>query len=673
VKTPRSRATLGLVAAFIGGNALAQTLQEVTVTANPLNPDEPRSVQPASVMRATELDRRRETSLGATLSQQPGVHDSGFGTAAGRPIVRGFDGPRVGVAQGGLDALDVSSLSPDHAVAVDPLSARSIEVLRGPATLLYGGGAIGGLVNVVTDRIPTTRLAGLRGEALLSGDSASGGYATALGLRGGAQGWNWTAGGFARGANDYRIPGHAVVGDPNSASGRLPNSHADATSGAAGMSYVGSRGVAGVAVSDLSSRYGVPSEPDVYIRQSQQRTEALGELDSPLPGFTQLRARWADNRYWHNEVEGSSGVVGTAIRNKGTDGRLELLHAPLLGIRGVLGVQSRSRVLTASGEEAYVPSTNEKDNAFFYVGERMFGADRVEFGWRTGRSALDPDSASGQPSRQFSTNTFALGVSTPLAAGYTVLAALSSSQRAPVLEELYSDGPHAATATWEIGNAGLGRERSTNLELALRKVEGGVRWKLGGYYNRFSNYIYGAETDDNGDGVADRVDADNRIENGPADPDAGEFTRIAYAQSAAHFYGLEAEWLWQPAGSPLAMRAFGDLARGSIDGYGNAPRMSPARLGVAVDYRGGPWSGFVSLLAVQRASRLAPLATPTDGYLRLDAEIAYALADGPQGGTVLYLQGRNLLNEEIRLNTSYIKDVAPQPGRSLIAGMRARF
>jgi iron complex outermembrane receptor protein len=653
--------------------ATAQGLSEVTVSANPLNPDEPRSVQPASVLRGQELDRRRETSLGATLSQQPGVHDSGFGTASGRPVIRGLDGPRVGVAQGGLDALDVSALSPDHAVSVDPLSARSVEILRGPATLLYGGGAIGGLVNVVTDRIPTTRLTGLRGEILGAGDTASRGWTGALGLRAGAAGLNWTANAFGRGAGDYAIPGNAVVGDPDSASGRLPNSFARGDGASGGVSWVGSRGVIGAAVSELSNRYGIPAEEDVTIQLRQTRTELLGELDGPLPGFAQLRVRYADNRYRHDEIEGASGEVGTAFRNVGRDGRLELLHQPLGGLRGALGLQSRSRDLTTSGEEAYLPSTRDRMNAFFYVGEYTIGAGRLEFGWRNEHSRLAPEETSGAPARSFTNNTFSLGGTAPLAPGWAIAASVASSQRAPVAEELYANGPHAATATWEIGNPDLGRERSTNFELALRRTEGPVRGRVGVYANRFSNYVYGRYTDDNGDGVTDRVDESNEIVNGPVDPGAGDFERLVYSQSGARFAGIEAELAWRPTGSPWSLRALADLARGRIDGAGDAPRMSPTRLGASLDYLSGPWSGFVSLLSVQRQTRVAALETETAGYTRLDAEIGWTARRGEHGAATFYLQGRNLLNDEIRLHTSYIKDVAPQPGRSVLAGVRARF
>lgn len=664
---------LPAVAGLAGHPIAAQTLPGVTITASPLNPAEPSTIQPASVLRGEALDRQRDTSLGSTLSQQPGVQESGFGISAGRPIIRGLDGPRVKITQGGLDAADASSLSPDHAVAADPLSAARIEVLRGPATLLYGGGAIGGLVNVVSDRIPTTRLGPVRGQALTSVDTGTSGHVSALGLRGGANGWNWAVDGFDRGAGNYRFPGAAVAGDPDSAHGRLPNSGARGRGFGTGLSYVGARGVLGVAYSELTSQYGIPSEEDVFIRLRQQRIEALGELEQPLPGVALVRFRAGDTRYRHDEVEGGSGEVGTAFRNRGREQRVELVHEPLLGVRGALGLQSNTRTLAASGEEAYVPSTREGSQALFYVGERAFGPARIELGWRSERVRLDPSAGADAPARRFGLNALSLGSSLALGSGYALSAGVTSGQRAPAIEELYANGLHAATATFENGNPELRPERSINVDFALRKTTGALQGRLGVYANRFANYIHGDLTDINGDGVADRVDEEGAVVNSPDAPSAGDLKRIAYAQGPARFRGVEFELAWRPAGSAFGLRTFGDLARGRLVGEGNAPRMSPSRIGAALDWRQGAWSGFVSALVARRQGRVAALETATGGYTRIDGEIAYTLPGGAGSTTTLFLQGRNLLNEQIRLHTSFIKDLVPQPGRTLIAGVRARF
>lgn len=660
------------VPAAPAGEPGVRNLPEVRITADPLAPDELRSTRPTTLLQATDLARALDTSLGGTLSQQPGVHSSGFGTAAGRPIIRGQDGARVRVVQNGLDTMDVSTLSPDHAIAADPLAADRIEILRGPATLLYGGGAVGGLVNIVSTRIPTERLGAVGGNALLTADSASRGHTAALGARGGAGGLNWTVNAFDRAAGDYRIPGQIVAGDPDTRAARLPNSFARGEGVAAGLSWVGERATLGLAHSELNNRYGIPSEADVFIRLRQQRTEALAVLEQPLPGIARIRATLADGRYRHDEVEGS-GEVGTAFRNAGREARLEITHLPMAGVRGVIGLQNRDRSLAASGEEAYIPNARDRNDAVFYAGETTIGAARIDFGWRHERARLRPQGDSTLPGRDYALGALSLGASVPVAPGWVVAGNLSTSQRAPVIEELYAHGPHVATGTFEIGDAGLQRERSLNLDIALRKTSGALRWKVGVYANRFNNYVYGRGTDENRDGIADRVDAENTLTNSTAEPLAGDFTRLTYAQGRARFTGLEGELTYRVPDSPYRLRLFGDVARGQITDQGQVPRLAPMRIGASVDFDQARWSGFASLLSVQGQNRLAALETATPGYLKLDAELAYRLGDHTATSATLFVQGRNLLNETIRPHTSFVKDIVPQPGRSVLAGIRARF
>jgi iron complex outermembrane receptor protein len=680
-----------LVALAVAGTATqAQPLQDVTVTATPLGDTPLQSAQPVTVLRGAELDRRRGASLGQTLDGLPGVASSGFGTAAGRPVIRGFSGPRVGILENGLDTMDASALSPDHAVALDPLESRQLEVLRGPATLLYGSGAIGGLVNAVSDRIPTAPAVGLRGDALLGFDSASRERLGSVRLRGGLRpgagaadgaastrpgggSLNWTLGAFDRDAQDYAIPGTAVRGDPASPSGRLPNSFAESRGLSGGVSWTDRWGAAGLSHSGIDSRYGIPSEQGVFVDLRNRRTEGLVELDAPLPGVETVRLRTADVRYRHREIEGDSGEVGTAFDSRGRDTRLDAVHRPMLGIRGALGLHSRSRDLVASGEEAYVPSTREQENALFWVGERAVGPGRVEFGVRHGRATRTPDATSGAQARRFDLSSFSLGGLVPIAGPVALSVSAGSAQRAPAIEELYANGPHAATRTFEIGDATLARERSRSLELALRQATGPLRWKAGAYRQRFSSYVAGFATDEDGDGVADRVDETGALANSPADPSAGEFARLAYRQAPATFTGFELEAAWQPVASPWTLRATADRVRGSIEGFGAAPRLPPLRLGAVADYAAGPWAGFVSVLHASAQTRTGALETPTPGYTRVDAELSYGWSLGADRRATLFVQGRNLLDQDIRLSTSFVRDVVPMPGRSVHAGLRVRM
>jgi iron complex outermembrane receptor protein len=685
----RARWTAAAIA-VAGAAANAQPLQEVTVTATPLGDTPLRSSQPVSVLRGEQLERRRSPSLGDTLDGLPGVHSSGFGTAASRPVIRGFSGPRVGITENGLDSLDVSSLSPDHAVVVDPLEARQLEVLRGPATLLYGSGAIGGLVNAVSDRIPTSPQPGLRGDALLGYDSASGEKLGGLRLRGGVQpggrptdstasgrpaggSLNWTLGAFDRDARDYSIPGNAVLGDPDSPSGRLPNSFAASRGLSGGLSWTDRWGAAGLSYSGIDSRYGIPSEEGVFIDLRNRRTEGLVELDAPVRGLETVRLRTADVRYRHQEIEGESGEIGTAFDSRGRDTRLDAVHQPLYGIRGALGLQSRQRDLSAAGDEAYVPSTRERENALYYVGQRPIGSGLLEFGFRQGRATRSPDAASGFEERRFDLTSFQLGGVVPIAGSVALAVTAGSAQRAPAVDELYANGTHAATGTFEIGNPSLAKERSRSLEIALQQASGPLRWKAGIYRQEFSNYVAGFSTDENGDGIADRVDEENTLANSVDDPTAGEYSRLVYQQAPATFTGFELEGAWQPDASPWTLRATLDRVRGTVEGFGDAPRMPPLRLGVVVDYAAGPWAGFVSVLRASSQDRAGAFETETPGYTRVDAEVAYGWSLGADRRATLFVQGRNLLNEDIRLSTSFVRDVVPMPGRSVYAGLRLRM
>jgi iron complex outermembrane receptor protein len=679
-----TRWTAVLVAMASGGAWAADALETVTVTASPLGDTPLQATRPVSVLRGTDLDRRRAVSLGDLLEGLPGVTSSGFSTAAGRPVVRGFAGPRVGVTENGLDTLDASTLSPDHAVVVDPLSVRQVEVLRGPATLRHGSGAIAGLVNAVSDLIPVAPQPGLRGDALLGGDSAARERVASVRLRGGTPPGDgadsrrtgalaWTLGGFSRDAGDYRIPGHAVAGDPTSPSGRLPNSFARAQGASGGVSWVDTWGVAGVSWSDLDTRYGIPAEDGVFVDLRNRRGEALLELDAPHPALQTLRVRTADVRYRHAEIESATGLAGTVFDSRGHDTRLEAVHEPVAGVRGVLGLHARERTLSASGEEAYLPSSREREDALFWVGERAIGDGRIEIGVRQARATRSPDAAAALPERRFDLGSWSVGGTVPVGGGLSLAVALSGAQRAPVTEELYANGPHAATRSYEIGDPGLGRERSRSLEVSLRRGTGAVRGSIGAFMQRFSSYVAGFATDEDGDGVPDRVEADGTLANSAADPGAGEYSRLAYRQAPARFSGLEAELSWRPAGTPWTLRTFGDAVRGTVDGLGDAPRLPPLRIGVSADYAAGPWAGFVSVLGAARQDRPGALESETPGHARVDAELAYTWSLGTGRQATLFLQGRNLTDADIRPSTSYVRDRVPMPGRSAWAGLRVRL
>ena len=639
----------------------------VDVRASPLRTSPLSNSPSVSIIKGITLERSRATTLGEALDQQlPGIQNNGFGIGAGRPVIRGQDGPRVKITSNGSDTLDVSALSPDHAVTVNPLTTQSIEVLRGPATLAYGSGAIGGLVNVVSDTIPRASLNGTKATVTLDNTFNGGnvGGNQAFSASTGQQGINFTLSGFKQRFGDYKTP-----------LGRQINSYKNADGASVGGSVTGDKGYFGLALSTTTSDYGAPTEADVYLDMKQQRLDAAGELYQPFAGVERISFKWGQSRYRHNEIERPTGDIGTAIANRGHDGRVEIAHLPIGGVTGVLGLHTLRKDLTVAGAEAYLPNTKSSNTGLFYLAEKSFGALKTEFGARHESAELNPVSSSGFSNRRYSLNSTSVGFAYPLFKSLSLLSNLSRAERAPVAEELYSLGPHAATGTFEQGDPNLRKERSHNIDLGVKYQTPTVSVKASAYLNRYSNYIYGQRTDSNGDGIADRTDSQGAVVNDVANPAAGDFNAISYAQAKATFKGLELEASWRPNKTPWWLTGFFDVARGRLDtaaGVFNAPRMAPSRVGFSGNYAQGPVTGYLAVTRASQVSRLAQQETATSGYTRVDAEVAYTFKSGTASAQ-LFLQGRNLLNETIRLHTSYIKDTVPMPGRVIVVGIRGQL
>lgn len=628
-------------------------LEQVTVTASPLGRADTELAQPVTVLSEDDLRRKRAGSLGDTLSQELGVQSSAFGAGAGRPIVRGLDGPRIRVLENGIGTLDASTVSPDHAVTTESLNAEQIEILRGPASLLYGSGAIGGVVNVVSKLVPRERPVGFPGAVELRAGSANRERTAAANLEGGAGDFALHLDAFRRKTRDYDTP-----------VGTLANSAVDAKGAGIGGSWVGSRGYLGLGVQRLENLYGVPTGEGVTIDLAQTRVEAAGELTQPLPGFAKLKFRVGHSDYHHVEIEGD-GTPATRFENRGSEGRIELAHDAIGGVKGTLGAQLQDREQAAIGEEAILPRTRSRSAAVFLVEQYEQGPWTFDAGIRFERETRRPEG--DLPARDFSIATPAVGLVWKLSEDLRLGISATQAARAPSAEELYTFGAHHATATFELGDANLRKEVSRNVDVTLRKVTGNSRWKVNVFANRFSDFIHTVGVDADGDGIADRVDA------GGTPDAAGEFLVQRYMQAGARFRGIEAEWTWKPEGSPATLRVFGDVVRAKLADGANLPRISPARLGFDAGLRSGPWSGNLTVIRAFPQNRTAPLETPTPGYTRMDAEVAWRLDSGDRSAITLFLQGSNLLDRDIRLHTSYLKEVAPAMGRSFTLGLRGEF
>jgi iron complex outermembrane receptor protein len=640
-------------------------LPAVVVTATPFHDDENAQIlAPATVLQGDALKNKLGNSIGDTLSDELGVSASAFGAAASRPVIRGMGGPRVKILQNGMSILDASGLSDDHAIGGEASTANQIEILRGPASLLYGSGAIGGVVNIVNNRIPTELNRRPTGEAEVRYGSVDHAKSTSLSVDGAAGDIGLHVDGNLRDTDDYRIPGDVVLNDPSSGSGKLPNSFTRSNSLGVGASYIQGWGHIGASVGVNDDRYGIPTPEASYITLKQTRIDLDGLITEPFGGaFEALRFKIGNTDYKHTEHE-ADGTPATDFKNDAIESRWELTHKPLAGWRGSFGVQTENAKFSAlaadgSGPET-VPVTKTDSVAGFAVEERDFGPLRVSGGARLESVKRTPDSSSGLQNRDFSLGSYSLGGLWTFTPGYALNATASVAQRAPAIEELYSNGPHDSTSTYDIGDPDLQKETSHNIELSLQKNTGLLRWKANLFHNQVKNYVYGRS--------AGTVD-----ENGAADP-GGEFTQRFWSQGDATIHGAEAEISYNEQGSGWSWRAFADTSRGRLDDAGNLPLQPTTRYGGNLGYRSGPWRSGLSVVHAQRQDRLAAFedfAAPA--YTQLDADLSYTQRAASAMPVTWFVLLKNLLNDDIRLSTSILADEAPLPGRDLIVGVRTRF
>ncbi len=640
--------------------ATATRFDKVVVTASPFaNQDELQSVQPGVVMTREALTRDRAASLGDSLTGQAGIQSSSFGPGASRPIIRGLDGPRIKTTENGVGSADVSSISPDHAVSSETLGARQIEILRGPATLLYGSGAIGGLVNVVTDRIPQAHSDGTR----LLGDLR---FSTAEKTRDiGAQ----FRTSFSPIAFTAEFSDRATGNVETARDGQLANSDTRSRNASLGASFITSDGFIGVGVNRFESNYGVPSPDATRIDLARDRIDTQGEFNNVL-GLERIRFSASSNRYHHAEVE-SDGSVGTVFKNRSSAARFDLQTRPLSGWRTVVGTNVESSRFSAIGAETIVPQTDTHSDAIFAVTERALGPGRLEVGARVERVAHAPVDATALPKRSFSLRNSAVGYQWQLSSDSALTAAFTHAERAPSIEELYSRGAHIATLTYDVGNAALTSERSQNVDLSYKLQRGAWRMNASLFRNTVKGFVYGASVDGNGDGAADHVNKDGELENG------AELLKREFRNVNARFTGAELSLAYAP------LQGFGfittaDTVAGVILGqaHGNLPRMSPSRIGGKVTWRGGEsnaWYFDAGATHVFTQDRVAAFEAPTSGFTRFDASLRYRMVFGANRSADVYLVGKNLSNRDMRVHTSFLKDYAPLAGRSLHAGVTLNY
>jgi iron complex outermembrane recepter protein len=674
-----SRLSLALTVsavALLPGVAMAQDpdapatrVDDIVVTAAPYGVARQATNIAVDVLDEEALTTAPSGSLGDVLNGLPGVRTTAFAAGAGRPVIRGLAGPRVQVLTNGLGLIDASSLSPDHQVAADPGEATRIEVLRGPQTLAFGGSAIGGVVNVIDGRIADERPeGGADGRVWAQTSTVDDGLT--FGARGAfsAGPLVFTVDGLRREAGDYDIPVPAESRRQLEAEGEtyedtggttLENSFVDLSAFGAGVSWIGDWGFLGGSVKRTETDYGVPGhehehdplapphdEEPVTIGLEQTRYDVRGELRLPSGPFARLRGGAAYADYTHTEFEGDE--VGTVFTSEGVEGRLELVQVRRRGWDGAIGVQGLKRDFDAQGDEAYVPATDISELGVYTLQRLDYGGWGLEGGLRFDSRELD--SVAG--TRDFSTVSGSIGAYFKPTDALFLGLSVSRNGRAPTEAELFADGPHVATRAYEVGDADLGEEEVTSLE-------GALHWDRGPF--TVDLHVFNADYD----GFIDLVPT------GVEDVDS-ELEIFQYVQTDATFRGLEVELAyraWERGTDSLTLELGYDTVRGETD-LGPPARIPPWSLSGRSELEWGPWTVRGQVRHVGEQTRVAAFELPTDAYTTADLYVGWSPRED---GLILFAEARNLTDEEVREHTSFLKDLAPSPGRNLRVGAAYRF
>lgn len=695
-------------------------IEVIDVHATPMHLSVMESATPVSVLSGETLRRQQAATLGDTLEKLPGVQSNFHGNVASTPIIRGLSGPRVLITQNGLDVSDVSRVGPDHAVASEASTAKQIEVLRGPATLFFGSGAIGGVVNVVDQRVPTSTET--RGEFVLETQTVNDQKLGTFNVTTGVDNIAFYADGFYRDSNDYETPVAPDIDDPDGAH-VVENSNEESNGFTLGTSYLFDQGYVGVAVERFEREYGVPGhshggDTSVFADLEQTKYQLLGEYNFTNDFLQSVHFRAGYTDYEHAEVEG--GLVGTTFSNETEELRVELLHKPMAGWRGGISLHYKGSDVFAQGEEAFTPPSEMEMFAVALMEERHFGDFLVQLGARAESVTLDASSVllpeldahehddehdhdehahdeheheGSEFVRQFAVDqeftpiSLSAGVVYTINESYNVGVSLSRSERAPSASELLSFGPHIGTRTYEIGalfdlseegefvlsQTAIDLETANNIDLTFRKTQGDVGFVFNAFYNQVDNYYFQEETGLFAESGHDHDHGEegHGEEEHSEDEHSDELPVYLFGSADAILHGFELQVAWQTTDN-LKLDFFADYVKARLKDGGALPRTSPMRVGSHVAYTLDNIRADLDITHFAKQDDISTFETETDGYTLVDASITYDIPLGDIDLSV-YLSGENLTDEEARVHTSFLKDIAPRPGRNFAFGVRGYF
>lgn len=681
-----------------------EALPAVVIRAQPPKPGQTDTLEPTQTLGKAALQMKSGATLGATLQDELGVANASFGPNVGLPVIRGQGGSRVRAMSGGLGTHDASSTSADHAVMVEPALAESITIWKGPAAIRFGGSAISGAVDIEDGRIPARRPSTLKSR--LEARARDGGHLALATLDAPASGGlAWHLDVHRRRQGDTRIPGMAIDEDAvrqqfylvsaRNTQGHIGNTDARTDGGAWGVSWWGEQAKVGMSLSTLRQDHGIPSGghshaptvirpgqvPEaeaVRIRAQQQRLDIKGEWYDPIGPDGTLRWRVVNTDYHHDEL--SAGVPRTRFSNHVTEARADLEHKLSDQWRLTVGAHAQSRLFEANGEEAFVPKTRVVSAGVYALNQWSHAPWRVEVGLRTDVQSSRPQAAQTAsqgltltlPERHFKPGSLSVSASRGHQGGAITLTHWHVS-RAPDVQELYALGPHLATLTYDMGNSALATEKLRGWDLGLEQTLWGSTLKANAFvydsarhiYQRSQGVFYAAD-EQQFRSLCARLDQCLPV--------------TSYEQAAARLYGGEASWtiplvrLDDPqAPPPWQIGLDADVVRGQLRSGEDLPRLPPLRWGLRLEHQRGPWSSSWRLSRLEAQRRPGANETATAASLQVHGNLRWSAPAGSRTRWSWFVSGRNLTHQEVRNSTSFLRNLAPEPGRTLEIGVEVRL
>lgn len=641
-------------------------------------------VPTVSVLSGKKLERKKQTSLGETLTGELGVNSTFFGPNASRPVIRGLDGDRISILSDNMGVLDASAASQDHEVSIETISIDRVEIVRGPSALLYGSNAVGGVVNIITNRIPEKSQDGFKGSLDTRHSSVDSGAATGLALNYGSGPWVFHFDGTLRSTTDYKIPKFARTAEKRNSSpleagsvegnGTVPNSANKTNSRAVGASYITEDGsLGGLSHSQYESNYGTVAEQNVKIKMKQDRTDT-SFLFKNVGTFDSIRIKNTYSEYKHEEL--NKGIVGTTFTNKGNEARLELKHKKWRDLDGMFGLQANVFDFEAIGDERFIPKTNNQNYSAFLFEEATYGSFKPSLSARFDTSDIKanetlvdttpgtygPTKKGASNKKSFQTGSLAFGGIYSIDSVNSLVLNIAYNERAPNYEELFANGPHIATAQYEIGNVNLGKETSKSLELSYRYKNDFTKANLATYIQEFQNFINLSPTSDKGL---------------TPESSAYDMNLFRYQAVPARFYGFEMDVNHQLKDLPISGLIEVGFKLDSVtaknrDTKENIPKIPPMRETLSATYKTNSYNADIEVQHTEAQTQTAKDETKTDRYalvnLGIEAPITWDAVSLSCYGRI-----NNVFDAEARNHISVLKDIAPLPGRNLILGVQMLF